>query len=70
MAHKYNMGHNPCKIEIQPKIGNKAGCNMYLNCTPDIIDFRFNNAKQPIATHWRHVILAISKLRIQFETYN
>ena len=23
----------------------KAGCNMYLNCTPEIMDFRWNNAK-------------------------
>ena len=23
----------------------KAGCNMYLHCTPDIMDFRWNNAK-------------------------
>ena len=23
----------------------KAGCNMYLHCTPDIMDFRWNNAR-------------------------
>ena len=39
------MGHNPCEIEIQLKIGTKAGYNMYLNCAPDIIDFRLNDAK-------------------------
>ena len=46
----------------------KAGCNMYINCTPYIMDFRWNNAKLLGENTIHKNLKPLVQFKIQLET--